>query len=223
MSATTTATPIATEGAAFIIPCSGKKAPGGISGAVARSVLDLLPGDLGRRLVEARRGLANAAALDESLLLPAWQRYDGAFYHATRSALHSATASNRHIIIISGGYGVLTADDLIGTYNCMFSLGDWPPRLLEDCLMELVRSFGADRVLALCARTTGYAEVVRQARWTQVGCHACLASPEMGGKGGAQRAVPLALGEALGTALDGQFTTPWYASNGIPVITLALS
>jgi hypothetical protein len=222
--ATTTAAPIATDDAVFVIPCSGSKAPGGISGAAAaRSVPDLLPGDLAQRLVMARRRLAGAAALDESRLLPAWRRYDGTLYQAARTSLHSATASNRHIIIISGAYGVLTADDLIGTYDRRFSLGDWPGGLLEACLVELIRSFGKVGVLALCARTTDYAKLVRRAGFARAGYNALLASPEMGGAGGAQRSVPLALGEALSAALDGHFTTLWRSTSGIPVITDALS
>jgi hypothetical protein len=219
----TASAPIGTEGAAFVIPCSGWKVRGGSSGPGARPVVDLLPDHLAQQLVDARRRLAAAAKLDESLLLPASERYNGWLYQAAEGALQSATKRNRPVIIISGGYGLVMADDLIGWYDRRFSLRDWPRGLLEDCLVELVRVCGAQRVLALCARTTDYAELVRRIRWKRTGLQASLSTVDMGGKGGARRAVPFALGEAFSAALAGKLTSVWQSAEGLPVVTEALS
>jgi hypothetical protein len=209
---------IDTEYTTFIISCSGKKVPGGVPGAAAHASLDLLPNGLAEQLVTARARLAPRAGVDERRLLPAWQRYAGAFYSTATSALRSASAGNRPMVILSGGYGVLVPSDLIGGYDHMFSLGDWPPGLLEDCLIELVRALGTERVLALCARTTGYSELVRRTSWSRAGISAFLASPDMGGRGGAQRAVPVALGQAFSAAIEGTLTNPWLSSSGIRVV-----
>lgn len=66
----------------FVLPCSARKRRGGSRGLRGDTILDLLPSSLADRLTRARQKLRLAAALDESLLLPAWQRYEGAFYRA---------------------------------------------------------------------------------------------------------------------------------------------
>jgi hypothetical protein len=222
---TRSATPAQTSGArvhtehtTFVISCSGKKVPGGVPGVAAHASVDLLPDGLAERLVTARARIAHRARVDESRLLPAWQRYAGAFYSTAMSAFRSASATNRPMIILSGGYGVLVPNDLIGRYDRMFSLGDWPVGLLQDCLIELVRRLGTERVLALCARTTEYAELVRQTGWSRAGIAAFLASPDMGGRGGAQRAVPVALGEAFSAAIEGRLTDTWISKSGFPLL-----
>ncbi len=107
------------------------------------------------------------------------------------------------IVIISGGYGLVLGDECIGWYNRRFSLRDWPPQLLEECLMEVAQACRVQEVVALCAQTTDYAELIRRAPWSQRGIDAWLASPNMAGRGGAQALVPQACGQALGAFIDG--------------------
>ena len=157
--------PLPTDGSLFVLPCSGMKAPEGVAGVGDRhSIADLLPGDLAERFVAARHRSARVARLDESLLLPAWRRYDGTLYKRAQDALRSAVSAHGPVIVISGCYGLLLADELIGTYEKRFLLRDWPGGLLEACLLEATRRLGANRVLAFCARSTDYAEPVRRTR-----------------------------------------------------------
>lgn len=126
------------------------------------------------------------------------------------------------IVIISGGYGLLLADEPIGMYDRKFALPDWPRGLLEDCLAALGKQMGVERVLAFCARSTGYAELVRRAPWQQAGLEVALVSPDMGGRGGAQVLAPRAAGEALSAALDGRLASRWRSTDGVEVRTEVL-
>lgn len=65
----------------IVLPCSGRKASGGTS-ALGPPVLDLLSPALADRLVEARRRISVAAALDATQRLSAWCRYCGTLYEA---------------------------------------------------------------------------------------------------------------------------------------------
>jgi hypothetical protein len=100
------------------VPCSAAKRRGGLP-----------PGDARQEhwpegLRTARgRVLANAEA-DMARQMPAWRRYDGMFYRYASAALHEA-AENGNVVIISGGYGVARAQELIGWYEkpCAWSTG----------------------------------------------------------------------------------------------------
>jgi hypothetical protein len=78
-------------------------------------------------------------------------------------------------------------------------------------------------VMALCARTTDYAKLVRRTDWAHARKEAVIASPEMHGAGGAQRAVPLAIGDALSAALTGRLTPIWHTDSGTEVHTEVLA
>lgn len=47
-------------------------------------------------------------------MIPAWRRYDGDFYTTAREALRKAVDRKLHVIILSGGYGVLLVNEPIG-------------------------------------------------------------------------------------------------------------
>jgi GNAT superfamily N-acetyltransferase len=138
---------------------------------------------------------------------------------ATEGALGHAVRSQHPVVIISGGYGLVVAEEPIGKYNRVFSLADWPPGLLEACLVTVTRRLGVDRVLAFCARTSDYAKLVRRVKWHQVGVEAVLVLPDLRGAGGAQVLVPRASGEALKAALEGSLTTTWHSADGTEVRT----
>jgi hypothetical protein len=199
----------------FIIPCSGEKERGGWRDLTGPSVFGLLDNELGTRLRNAREALRRAVAVDESRLMPAWQRYQGNLYRSAGSSLAQAISDGANIVILSGGYGVLLAQEPIGYYNRQFTPSDWPPGLLRRCLEAVVRSLEHARVLAFCARTTNYAKVVREVRWRQLGVDASLVTPEMGGRGGGMVLVPRASGEAIRAAYAGTLTSQWRSSDGI--------
>ena len=210
-------TPVAAGGAVFVLPCSARKRPGGSREMKGDTIFDLLPSSLADRLARARQKLRFAAAIDESLLLPAWQRYDGGFYRAAGASVGSAIADGVTVLVISGGYGVVVAQEPIGMYERRLSLADWPPGLLAECLEAVMASVDASRLLAFCARTTAYAQLVRGLPWEATGVDACLVSPELLGRGGAQVLVPRAVGEALRATLANQLTSMWRSGDGLAV------
>jgi hypothetical protein len=181
------------------------------------TVLDLLPPGLADRLARARQKLRSAAAVDDSLLLPAWQRYEGTFYRSAGDGVGSAIAGAATVLIISGGYGLVVADEPIGIYERRLSLADWPRGLLGECLEAVMVSVNASRLLAFCAQTTAYAQLVREVSWSAKGVDARVVTPELLGRGGAQVLVPRALGEALGAVLSGELTSAWRSSDGVAV------
>src|SRR5262245_49814722 len=116
----------------LVIPCSKAKADGGEP--VAHPARDWP-----QPLLRARAALRERAQLDESRLLPACRRYAGGFYEEAGSAITSAVDSGAPLIVISGGYGLAREDELIGTYDRLFHVGDWPPGLLESLLVREAR------------------------------------------------------------------------------------
>jgi hypothetical protein len=151
----------------LVVTCSGRKQPGGEPSTPA-SATDS-PSDLD----EARRRVLATAHADTSRLLPAWQRYTGAFYQHAQPALADAVAAG-HVVIISGGYGVAHADELIGCYDRALNLADWPSGLLEATLIREARRQGAGTVAAFASASTGYARLLRRTPWQQAGIHAHL-------------------------------------------------
>jgi hypothetical protein len=175
----------------------------------------MLPRSLADDLRSARRGVARAAHLDESRLLAARDRYAGTLYAQAGHALGSREAAPSTILIISGGYGLVTADEPIGTYDRRFSLADWPGGLLEACLVGYVRACGVQHVISFCSRTTDYAALVRRTAWHLNGIDVLLASPDRIHQGGAQVLVPRAAGQALAAFLAGRLDPEWRSSDGL--------
>jgi len=200
----------------IILPCSGRKVIGGTS-APGPSVVDLLGSELAERLVEARHRVGASAALEETRLLSAWRRYNGTLYEAAGNRLASAVAAGVPILILSGGYGLVLAEEPIGMYNRRFSLRDWPRQLIEECLAAAAKSLGVRTVVAFCARTTDYAQVIRRASWSKYGIDAWLASADMDGRDGAQVFVPRASGQAVAAFLNGEFDEHWRSTDGVDV------
>jgi len=216
--------PLDTQGesrAVVVVPCSARKADGGLLPAASSGprIVDLLPDSLAEGLVAARKRLARPAGVDESLVLPAWQRYMGTLYRSA-GTLHVA---HRKALIISGAYGLLLADEPIGTYDRRFCLADWPGGLLEGCLPAAVRHMEADQVIAFCARTTAYGKLLRSVDWRRHGVAASTVCPQTDGRGGAQVLVPRALGEAVFAYLHAELTSEWHSSDGIPLAVETLA
>ena len=103
----------------FVIPCSGAKLTVSGERASGPAILDELPPDLAETLQSARRANAPQATLDETTLLPAWQRYSGTLYQIAAPVLVQALTSGAHILILSGGYGAVLADEPIGWYEAI--------------------------------------------------------------------------------------------------------
>jgi hypothetical protein len=124
-------------------------------------------------LLTARARVLGPAAAGTRELLPAWRRYQGGFYRSARPALTEAAQSG-NMVIISGGYGVAAAGELIAWYDRPLRLADWPAGLLESALISHARQSGAQTVMAFAARTSAYARLVRRTPWGDAGLAAVL-------------------------------------------------
>jgi hypothetical protein len=82
---------------------------------------------------------------------------------SARRALARAVAAG-HVVIISGEYGIVRGDELIGWYDKVLQLTDWPVGLLESVLLEEAWRCGAHTVVAFAAATTDYAKSLRRTR-----------------------------------------------------------
>jgi hypothetical protein len=195
----------------LVIPCSSGKRTGGSTSAGGPSVVDHLPAALGDELVAARRAMAARADVRADALLPAWQRYDGNLYQAAGDALRRFMDAGVPLAIISGGYGVVLADESVGWYEAMFHPADWPHRVVPRCLAALTAAFEVRRVVALAGASTKYAAVIRRVAWP---VPAVLLSPAAGG-GGAMRRTPRVIGEAVRTLASAYLDAGWRSSEGV--------
>jgi len=128
--------------------------------------------------------------------MPAYLRYRGQLYCHGATAVGRAVAAGRHIMIVSGAYGLLLADEPIGWYEKRFRLSDWPRGLLEDCILDYAHHEQITSVVAVMSRTTDYAKLVRRVNWERSSIAAMLISPVSSG-GGSMVKVPRAQGQTI--------------------------
>jgi hypothetical protein len=81
---------------------------------------------------------------------------------------------------------------------------------------------GTRRVVAFCARTSSYAELLRRVDWPPARIDAYLAAPALGGRGGTQVLVPRASCEALATFLAGGLPADWQSSDRVGLVVTFL-
>lgn len=183
-------------GCVLIITCSGSKERGGQEPSGDEETR------WPPRLYEARARVLASSELDATRLLPAWRRYTGTFYRNANPALADAV-SRGHVLIISGGYGVLRADEPIGWYDRQLNPADWPQGMLESALISDTHRRGLDTVVAFASASTGYAHVLRRVPWREAGITAKLVTIS-GVGGGAMVEVPRRLGQAFNAFWAGQ-------------------
>jgi hypothetical protein len=192
----------------------GEKARSGYHDEGSRLTNDLLP-DTARQLLVARGQLRDQAKVDESTLLPAWMRYTGLLYESARESLASAIDHGEHILIISGGYGVVKVEEPIGWYEAILNLAWWPRGLLERCILEYVRQHQLQDVVCFAGSKTPYARLLRRIPWQHSGLAGSrLLSPDLGGEGGAMKKSPEAQGEALRDYFSIGLAGGWKSSKG---------
>lgn len=206
-----------------VVPCSKAKRSGGVPGTGSLRLVDRLPDATRDALLASREVQAGSVRLDETLLMPAVTRYDGHLYRVAGHAMREATLAGRSILVLSGFYGVVDALDPIGTYERALHTADWPAGVLEGALIDAVRSCGHRDAVVFCSQSTNYATVVRRARWTRSGLRCWLVSPDADGRGGAQRSVPKATGEAIVAFLEGRLDADWSSSEGLALTIEALA
>jgi hypothetical protein len=178
----------------IVIPCSASKRQGGRPGVPTFSSGGLSAAR--RRVLDMRD-----SRTDESLVLPAWQRYDGNLYRAAGRAVLADLAASGRLVILSGGYGVLDGRDLIGYYNRLMKSRDWPSGLLEQTVALRAEEAGLD-VVAFAGATTVYAKVLRRAPWRLAAGQTARLVMIRGGRG--VSAISRSLGLALSAFVAGR-------------------
>jgi hypothetical protein len=198
----------------FIIPCSSSKVSTLAAGETGPSLLKMLPPALAQRLRHARDAMRLRAHVDETTLLPAWRRYSGILYQTAARALAGAADVRLNVLIISGGYGLVLADEPIGYYDAVFRLSSWPRGLLEDILIHYAQSRMLRNVRAIASSTGDYRKLLARVRWAAAGVDDALLLSPHGGPG-AMVLVPRAQGEALTALLRGSMDATWSSSDGL--------
>ena len=130
----------------LVIPCSKAKQDCTGIGASGATIIDSLPTELAQGLLEARQRVKERTRIDETTLVPAMQRYAGSLYQAASDALYEIAQGGSHIIILSGGYGVVMGSEPIGLYKQILKTSWWPRHILERVLIG---------VCGLCADRRG--------------------------------------------------------------------
>ena len=197
----------------IVLPCSASKVQGGHDGG-GNAIVDDLPARLAGDLRSSRSRIAAAAGISGPTM-PAWRRYDGWLYKAGGSALGALVVAQFHVLILSGGYGVVRGDEPISWYDMPFELKSWPERIVQSCLQAYVRRHRLSSVRALMGASTAYARVVRSTKWAESGAEDSLMIAPDFHEGGAMAAVPTAIGEALGALVAGELARDWTTSRGV--------
>lgn len=202
----------------IVLPCSGAKRRAGRAKGHERTITTEIDPALAQELQAARQRLAEMESFDERNPVPALGRYDGALYQVADDALTRAVATGGHVVIVSGGYGVLLGEEPIGLYDRRFVPGDWPRKLAGRVLSSYAERHDIKTVVAFLARTTSYADVVRTAPWPSNVEQVELVSAAHAG-GGGMRIVPQVLGEAADAYLQGRLDGEWRSSRGVALTT----
>ena len=199
----------------LIVPCSKSKNDFVGRKTAGPRIGNRIPASLAERLDRARTANRRRAGVDERTLAPAWQRYSGRFYQAADGALAEAVRRRVHLLILSGGYGVVLAGEPIGLYDAMLKTSWWPERVLECVLAGYAWRHRLKCMRAFVSRTTSYRQVVERAEWKAAGMNdAVLLMPA----GGSQDSVSRAQGEAFAALLSGTtLDQNWRSSAGLPL------
>ena len=156
----------------LVVPCTKKKTTPSEYAASGTRIASCLPAALAERLSQARLANRDRAKIDEQTLVPAWQRYDGDFYQSAHAALGSAVEEQLHVLILSGGYGVLLASEPIGCYNVPLNRCWWPGCVLEDVLAGYAQHHQLKCMRAFIPAKEGYRpyrEIVKRVDWLTAG------------------------------------------------------
>lgn len=156
--------------------------------------------------------------MDESTLMLGWKRYDGYFYRAARGVLARGLADGnvRHLLITSGGYGLLLAEEPIGNYTARLDLSKWPSGLLHKVLTQYAKSAGINDVRAFAPASGDDAVLINETPWHLADIRQGRLYIPIGAYGsGAQVKVPRAEGEAFAALLTGHLKPDWKSSDGL--------
>lgn len=204
----------------FVLPCSKRKDKGGCLSNDNISILDYLPDKLVTELRCRRSENAQEAHVDEAKLLSASKRYTGYLYQAAGTAFDDLAVSKAHMLIISGGYGVVLAHEPIGWYNMKFQRSRWQNGLIKRCLAAYAKTTRVESVVGIFSPSGEYPKEFSNTCWPATIKRAFQVSPI----GGSSRTSPHAEGEAL-AVLSRQCSLPlcWRSSHGLCMETRKLN
>ena len=172
----------------LVVPCTRKKAKSAECIEAGPGIEESLPSDLATQLSHARSENREPAGINEQTLIPAWKRYQGSFYRTACAALKKVEKERLHLLILSGGYGVVLAGEPIGFYDAPLNLCRWPGRVLEEVLAAYVRHHRLQVMRAFIPVDCGYKpyrELVERVDWRAAGVDdAVLFTPDDGHQGG---------------------------------------
>jgi hypothetical protein len=198
----------------LIIPCSGAKRDCVDLASTGPAISQSLPDSLAAELDRVRQHVKARARFDDRVLIPAWQRYDGSIYGAGRGALADLLAAGMHVIIISGGYGVVLAEEPIADYEARLKPSWWPNYIVQRVLITYAQRHGITSVRAFVSATGPYVTLLKHVLWGDVGISDVLViTPEP--KPGALRKSPATQGEALVALKNGTLSSEWRSSYGL--------
>ena len=202
-----------------VIPCSGSKIQGGrLPKLTDASIFDALPGGLAEELRAGRAKNAASASLDEPALLPAAERNNGHLYRSAGAALDALVRSSAGVLIMSGGYGIVSAAEPIGWYEQVYRPSNWPDGLVGRCIAGYATAVNATTVVGMFSASTAYAKAFRTVQWPEAVQNVFLLSPQARARDGAQIKAPRALGEALTEISRHQrLSSSWTSSDGLPM------
>lgn len=197
-----------------VIPCCKAKQNYAGIGKKGPSIIDDLPHHLARELRQARNNVKEKAKVDESTLVPAWQRYDGALYKEHgRRAVGELMRAGARVLVLSGGYGLVHAAEPIGMYEGAMKVTWWPDEILQRCLIAYAKRHAFTAVRVFASATSNYRKILERVNWHEVGIgDAMLLTPQIVS---GQRMSPATIGEALMALHDGTLATDWQSSYGL--------
>ena len=202
----------------FVVPCCARKTWHGCASRGGVSVLDSLPTSLANELRRRRAINASKAQMNESLLLPALERFTGHLYDAAGRAFDTLLDAGAGVLILSGGYGVVHARELVGRYDQRLHEAMWPSNLIQRCLAEYAAEAGVNTVIGLFSKSGDYPKVFRETHWPNAVERVYLVTPDSRSRSGAQVTMPRATGEALAAIARRQRLGPnWTSSDGLHV------
>ena len=208
----------------LIIPCSDRKIRSDNVLETGPQISHYLPAGLADQLDRARARVREGARVDERTLVPAWQRYDGHFYTAAREALSAVIRMGLHILIVSGGYGVLLADELIGDYSARFELTSWPEGLLEKVIARYARYHRLKHMRAFLSASSDDRKLMERVHWRAAGVDdAVLLIPKFSGQGDARTVVPRAQGQMMEAFIKDELKQGWRSSDGLSMNSIRLN
>lgn len=194
----------------IVLPCSDRKKKGTVA-EPGKRIEEYLPPSLASELREARAAIKGR---DEEALMPAWRRYDGALYRTGRQAIAGLMEAGAHVVILSGGYGLVSATEPIGSYNTILKRAWWPHGILERALVAYARQAGVVSVRGFASATTDYRKVLQRVPWRVEGVEDALLIVPEAQPGGLVKS-PATLGEALVALHAGTLTAGWRSSHGL--------